>query len=100
MKVAALQMVSCPRRDDNLTAARMLLNEAAASGVELAVLPEYFGAVNARDTDKLALRESPGDGEVQSFLSQCAGARGLGIVGGALQVGFDDPCKVRNTVLV
>ena len=100
MKVAALQMVSCPRRDDNLTAARMLLNEAAASGVELAVLPEYFGAVNARDTDKLALRESPGDGEVQSFLSQSARELGLWIVGGTLPMACDDPCKVRNTVLV
>ena len=99
MKVAALQMVSCPRRDDNLTAARMLLNEAAASGVELAVLPEYFGAVNARDTDKLALRESPGDGEVQSFLSQSARELGLWIVGGTLPMACDDPRKVRNTVL-
>ncbi|MDP2768671.1 MAG: carbon-nitrogen hydrolase family protein, partial [Giesbergeria sp.] len=42
MKVAALQMVSSPRRDDNLATARQLLEQAAASGVELAVLPEYF----------------------------------------------------------
>ena len=58
MKVAALQMVSCPRQDDNLAAALTLLEEAAACGVELAVLPEYFCAVSPRDTDKLALRES------------------------------------------
>ncbi|MBA4114307.1 MAG: acyltransferase [Verminephrobacter sp.] len=99
MKVAALQMVSCPRRDDNLTAARMLLNEAAACGVELAVLPEYFGAVSARDTDKLALRESLGDGVMQSFLSQSARELGLWIVGGTLPMACDDPRKVRNTVL-
>ena len=99
MKVAALQMVSCPRRDDNLTAARMLLNEAAASGVELAVLPEYFGAVSPRDTDKLALRESLGDGVMQSFLSQSARELGLWIVGGTLPMACDDPRKVRNTVL-
>ena len=72
MKVAALQMVSSPRRDDNLATARQLLEQAAASGVELAVLPEYFSAMGARDTDKLALRERPGDGVVQSFLAQAA----------------------------
>ena len=58
MKVAALQMVSSPRRDDNLATARQLLEQAAASGVELAVLPEYFCAVGARDTDILAFLES------------------------------------------
>lgn len=99
MKVAALQMVSCPRRDDNLTVARMLLNEAVACGVELAVLPEYFGAVSPRDTDKLALRESLGDGVMQSFLSQSARELGLWIVGGTLPMACDDPRKVRNTVL-
>ena len=99
MKVAALQMVSCPRQDDNLSAARTLLEEAAACGVELAVLPEYFCAVSPRDTDKLALRESMGEGVVQSFLAQAARELGLWIVGGTLPMACDDPGKVRNTVL-
>jgi len=63
------------------------------------VLPEYFGAVSARDTDKLALSESLGDGVVQSFLSQSARELGLWIVGGTLPMACDDPRKVRNTVL-
>ena len=99
MKVAALQMVSCPRQGDNLSAARTLLEEAAACGVELAVLPEYFCAVSPRDTDKLALRESPGVGVAQAFLSQAARELGLWIVGGTLPMACDDPGKVRNTVL-
>ncbi len=100
MKVAALQMVSGPRRDDNLNTARQLLEQAAASGVELAVLPEYFCAVGARDTDKLALRETPGQGAVQSFLAQAARELGLWIVGGTLPMACAAPHKVRNTVLV
>ena len=100
MKVAALQMVSSPRRDDNLATARQLLEQAAASGVELAVLPEYFCAVGARDTDKLALRETPGQGVVQAFLAQAARELDLWIVGGTLPMACDDPHKVRNTVLV
>ena len=99
MKVAALQMVSGPRRDDNLNTARQLLEQAAASGVELAVLPEYFCAVGARDTDKLALRETPGQGAVQSFLAQAARELGLWIVGGTLPMACAAPHKVRNTVL-
>ncbi|MFM9878975.1 MAG: carbon-nitrogen hydrolase family protein, partial [Burkholderiaceae bacterium] len=35
MKVAAIQMVSCGRVQDNLLAARGLLEEAAAQGAEL-----------------------------------------------------------------
>ncbi len=99
MKAAAIQMVSCPRRDDNLASARALLQEAAASGVELAVLPEYFGAVSPRETDKLALCESLGDGAAQSFLAQTARELGLWIVGGTVPMACNAPGKVRNTVL-
>jgi len=99
MKVAALQMVSTPRRDDNLAAARALLEQAAQEGVELAVLPEYFCAMGARDTDKLALRELPGEGVVQSFLAQAARDLDLWIVGGTLPLACQDPGRVRNTSL-
>lgn len=99
MKVAALQMVSTPRREDNLAAARALLEQAAAQGVELAVLPEYFGAMGVRDTDKLALCEQPGAGAVQDFLAQAARDLNLWIVGGTLPMASQAPGRVRNTVL-
>lgn len=99
MKVAALQMVSTPRRDDNLATARALLEQAAQDGVELAVLPEYFGSMGVRDADKLALCEQPGDGVVQSFLAQAARELDLWIVGGTLPMACQDPGRVRNTVL-
>jgi len=99
MKVAALQMVSTPRREENLAQARALLEQAAAQGVELAVLPEYFSAMGARDTDKLALCEQPGDGAVQSFLAQAARDLGLWIVGGTLPMACEAPGRVRNTTL-
>ena len=42
------------------------------------MLPEYFGIFGARATDKLAVRESDGDGPQQAFLAQArAGARDL-----------------------
>ena len=84
MKVAAIQMVSGTRVDDNLQTARALLAQAAAGGAELAVLPEYFCVMGRRDTDKLALQEDLGVGPIQAWLAATAHELGLWIVGGTL----------------
>ena len=97
MKVAALQMVSAITREANLARAHALLAEAAAAGAELAVLPEYFCVMGAKDTDKLALRERPGDGVVQRFLADAARAFGMWIVGGTLPIEAGDDQHVFNS---
>jgi predicted amidohydrolase len=84
MKVAALQMVSGLRLDANLVQAGQLLAQAASEGAELAVLPEYFCLLGQRDTDKLVLQESLGQGPIQTFLAQTARSLDLWIVGGTL----------------
>ena len=86
MKVAAIQMVSAIAREANLARAHGLLAQAAAAGAELAVLPEYFCMMGARDTDKLGLRETAGAGAVQGFLADAAREFGLWIVGGTLPI--------------
>lgn len=93
MKVAALQMVSGTQRSDNLAMARRLLEQAAEAGAELAVLPEYFCAMGLRDTDKLALRETPGEGVVQAFLARAAQELQLWVVGGTLPMQTADPAR-------
>ncbi len=100
MKVAAIQMVSGPRPEDNLRQARALLEEAARAGAELAVLPEYFCVMGLRDTDKLAIRESHGDGPIQRFLAEAARELNLWVVGGTLPLAADDAARVRNSTLV
>jgi predicted amidohydrolase len=100
MKVAAIQMVSGLALQANLAAARRLLGEAAASGAELAVLPEYFCLMGRQDSDKLALREAFGEGAIQQFLAAAARETGLWIVGGTLPLAADSPAHVRNTSLV
>lgn len=99
MKVAAVQMVSGTRIEDNLEVARQLLGQAAAQGAELAVLPEYFCIMGRKDTDKLQFQESPGQGPIQDFLSRSARELGLWIVGGTLPMATEDPARARNCSL-
>ena len=80
--------------------ARRLLEQAAAAGAELAVLPEYFCTMGLRDTDKLAWQETPGDGIVQTFLALAAQELQMWVVGGTLPMQTADPARVRNTTLV
>lgn len=99
MKIAAVQMVSGTELEANLSAARRLLEQAATEGAELAVLPEYFCLMGQRDTDKLNIRETFGDGPIQAMLAQAARELGLWIVGGTLPLATDNPDRVTNSSL-
>ena len=99
MKVAALQMVSSGIWADNRQRALSLLEQAAAQGAELALLPEYFCLIGQHDTDKLALQESFGDGPMQDFLADTARRLGLWIVGGTLPLRSEHPDRVFNSSL-
>ena len=99
MRVAAIQMVSGTSLDANLSEALRLLRQAAQSGVELAVLPEYFCFMGHKDEDKLVLAETPGLGTVQDFLSDAARDLKMWIVGGTLPMATDDPTHAANASL-
>jgi len=83
-RVAAVQMVSGPDVAANLKSARELLEEAAAGGAGLAVLPENFACMPMQEQDRLAVAEEPGHGPIQDFLLRCARDLSLWIVGGTL----------------
>lgn len=104
MKVAAIQMVSSTRLEENLARARVLLADAARQGAELAVLPEYFCLLGQRDTDKLAAQETFGAGPIQHCLAEAARASGLWVVGGTLPLSMTPPTaspdRVFNSTLV
>jgi nitrilase len=105
-RVAACQMVSTPRVDDNLRTAERLIAQAAAEGAVLVGLPEYFCLMGVRDTDKVAHREalaSPdgaGAGPIQQFLAEQARRHGIWLAGGTIPIAAADPDKVLNTSLV
>jgi predicted amidohydrolase len=97
MKIAAIQMVSTPSVVVNLGAARRLIDTAARGGAQLVVLPEYFCLMGRADRDKLAVAEAPGDGPIQSMLSQAAREYGVWLIGGTLPIATDDPDRVLNS---
>ena len=100
VRVAAVQMVSTPRIEENLAAAAQLIAEAAASGAQLVALPEYFCLMGMRDSDKVAVRERLGHGAIQDFLASQASQHGVWLVGGTLPLEAPEADRVLNTTLV
>ena len=99
-RAAALQMVSAPDLERNLAEAGRLIAEAARGGAQLVLLPEYFCFMGFKDTDKLAIRETPGDGPIQRFLSEAAREHRVWVIGGTLPLQSPEPSRVLNTTLV
>lgn len=99
--MAAIQMVSEPDMAANLATAADLLAEAAGRGAQLAVLPENFAQMGRRETDKLAVQETPGAGPIQDFLAEQAARHRLWLVGGTipLRTAGDDQ-RVRAACLL
>jgi len=100
MKIAAVQMVSTPDWARNRDAAARLVGDAAHAGAGLVALPEYFCLLGRKDTDKLALAESAGDGPIQAFLSALAHEHGIWLVGGTLPLATGQAGRVLNRCCV
>ncbi len=99
-RVAAIQMASGPSVSANLEEAARLIEDAAYKKAELIVLPEYFCIMGMKDTDKLTVREQPGDGQIQRFLSDTAKRLGVWLVGGSVPLASPETDKVYNSCLV
>lgn len=85
-RVAAVQMNSSDAVAVNLAKAAELLDRAAERGVMLAVLPENFACMPAREADRMKVAEDDGDGPIQDFLRSRARELGLWIVGGTIPI--------------
>jgi len=116
--VAAVQMVSSTRVQDNLRKAAAGIAQAARSGAQLVVLPEYFCLMGQEDSDKLKIMEpiredilenlpdrkaSPvthPDTPLQDFLRQQAMQHGIWLVGGTIPLASAQPRRIYNATLV
>jgi len=97
MKIAALQMVSTTSVEQNCATAARLIAQAARDGAELVALPEYFCVMGRSERDKLAVAETPGDGPIQSMLSDAAREHRVWVIGGTLPLRSSDPQRVLNS---
>ena len=100
MQVAAIQMTSGPEVAANLEQARLLLEEAAARGARLAVLPENFSFMGLKDADKRAVAEADGAGPAQEFLAATARRLRLWIIGGTVPLAAGSDGRVAAACLV
>ena len=99
-RVAAIQMASGSNVSANLLETGRLAEVAAKKGAELIVLPENFAFMSRSCNVANAIRELPGDGPLQTFLSQLASRLGIWIVGGTIPFEADHAAKWRAACTV
>jgi predicted amidohydrolase len=100
MKASAIQMTSGTQVAQNLARARELLEQAAARGAKLAVLPENFAIMARRERDKREAAEDDGDGPIQAMLSAAARELALTLVGGTIPLRVPGETRVAPASLV
>ena len=100
LNIASIQMVSTPDLEVNLETASRFITQAANTGAQLAVLPEYFCLMGLKDTDKVRARESYRNGPIQERLSAIAKENNIYLIAGTIPLEASDPQKVLNTTLV
>lgn len=99
-RVAAIQMASGPNLSANLTEAERLIDNAAAAGAKLIVLPENFAFAGMKEEDKVKIREQQGTGVIQDFLLSQSKKHGIWLVGGTIPLQAGDEQHVRAACLV
>jgi len=99
-RVAAIQMASGSNVTANLNEAARLIGEAVNMGAQIVILPENFALMAMHSIDNINIREKPGAGPIQEFLSQQAARFGIWLVGGTLPLEADSPLKYRAACLV
>jgi deaminated glutathione amidase len=94
--LAAIQMVSTPDVEQNLTAAARLIALAADRGATFVALPEYFCLLGSTDADRLRIAEPDGDGRIQRVLADLAIRHQVWLLGGTVPIHANTRGHARN----
>lgn len=100
LKIAAVQMVSSTDVAHNIAIMQNLVRQAAEQGADWVLLPEYWAILGKHETDKLAIAETVGAGQLQAAMSKAAAAHEIVLFGGSIPLQSLDKNKVLNTMLV
>lgn len=100
VKVAAIQMVSTPKVEQNFATAQRLVAEAVQQGAQLVLLPEYWPIMGMQESDKVAHAEQLDAGPIQEFMSRMSREHRIWLVGGTLPMIAPEANKVLNTMMV
>ncbi len=93
-------MVSTPVVEENFSAARRLIGDAARQGAQLVLLPEYWPIMGMNESDKLAHAEQLDAGPIQKFMTEIAREHRIWLIGGTLPMVAPEADKVLNTMMV
>ncbi len=96
---AVVQMVSSSQVASNLTALQSYFSEAQAADAKLLVLPENFAFMGKQETDKLAIAEIYGKGDIQEAVARCAKQYKMWVIAGTLPL-KGESSRVRSSCLV
>jgi nitrilase len=103
MQVAAIQMTSTMDVKENFLMTQRLLEQAAAKGSILAVLPENFAFLGQGPDFKkarLVIQEDLGVGPIQDFLANTAKRLNLWIIAGSIPIKSSDVLRPYAACLV
>ena len=99
-RLAGIQTVSGALVDENLSRVQKLITDAVNKGAGLVALPEYFCLMGKRDSDKVDIGESAGQGPIQDFLSSQARQHGIWLIGGSVPLQSEESARIYNSTLV
>jgi len=97
MRVAVCQVNSRHDRVANLAAAHRLLDQAAAAGADVAVLPEYVDYLGPADGEP---KPEPVDGEFAASFADAARRFGMWVLAGSFHEAGPDESHTFNTSLL
>ena len=97
--LALVQMNSSASVKKNLDELEKLLAQARDEHIDLVALPENFAFMGLKETDKLAIAESFGHGEIQQAISRLAKQYNLWILAGTIPIKTASD-RVRASCLV